>query len=172
MYIKYLGFIISIDRIKADLEKIAIINQQELLRTVKGIQLFLGFYNFYQRFIKNYSRITQPLSRLIIKDQPFYFNTVYRQAFNKLKKRLVSTPLLAYFNLKQPLILETDTLDSIIASVYSQKQIDREQHPITYYLKTIVDTKLNYLIYNKEILAIIYSFQHQRVQLEGPPKPI
>ena len=45
--IKYLGFIISIDRIKADLKKTAIINQQELLRTIKGIQLFLGFYNFY-----------------------------------------------------------------------------------------------------------------------------
>ena len=150
----------------------AVINQQEPLQTVKGIQLFLGFYNFYQRFIKNYSKITQPLSRLTIKDQPFYFNTIYKQAFNKLKKRLVSTPLLTYFNLEWPLILETNTLDSIITSVYSQKQIDREQHPITYYLKTIVDTKLNYLIYNKEILAIISSFQYQRVQLEGTPKPI
>jgi len=90
------------------------------------VQLFLGFYNFYQYFIKNYSRITQPLSLLTYKDWPFYFNTVYRQAFNKLKKQLVSTPLLAHFNPKRPLMLETDALNSIIASVYSQKQIDRE----------------------------------------------
>ena len=69
-------------------------------------------------------------------------------------------------------MLETDALDSIITGIYSQKQMDREQHPITYYLKTTVDTKLNYLIYNKEILAIIYSFQHQQVQLKGTPKPI
>ena len=55
-------------------------------------------------------------------------------------------------------MLETDALDSVIAGVYFQKQIDREWHPITYYLKTIVDAKLNYLIYNKEMLAIIYSF--------------
>ena len=55
-------------------------------------------------------------------------------------------------------MLETNTLDSIIAGVYSQKQTDKEWHPITYYLKTIVDTKLNYLIYNKEMLAIISSF--------------
>ena len=139
----------------------AVINQQELLRTVKGIQLFLGFYSFYQRFIKNYSRIAQPLSRLIIKDQPFYFNTVYRQAFNKLKKRLVSAPLLAYFNLERPLMLEIDALDGVITGVYSQKKTDREQYPIAYYLKTIVDTKLNYPIYNKEMLAIISSFQYQ-----------
>ena len=83
------------------------------------MQLFLGFCNFYQRFIKNYSRIAWPLSLLTYKNQPFYFNTIYRQAFNKLKKQLVSTPLLAHFNPERPLMLETNALDSIIASVYS-----------------------------------------------------
>ena len=55
-------------------------------------------------------------------------------------------------------MLKTNTLDNIIAGIYSQKQLDREWHPITYYLKTMVDTKLNYPIYNKEMLAIILSF--------------
>ena len=55
-------------------------------------------------------------------------------------------------------MLETNALDSIIASVYFQKQINGEWHPITYYLKTIIDAKLNYLIHNKEMLAIISSF--------------
>jgi len=80
------------------------------------------------------------------------------QAFNELKKRLVSAPLLAHFNPEWPLILETDALNSVIASVFSQKQPDGEWHPITYYLKTIIDAKLNYHIYNKEMLAIISSF--------------
>ena len=69
-------------------------------------------------------------------------------------------------------MLETDASDSVIAAVYSQKQPDREQHPIVYYLKTIINTKLNYYIHDKEMLAIIFSFQHQRVQLEGTPKSI
>jgi len=55
-------------------------------------------------------------------------------------------------------MLETNALDSVIASVYSQKQPNREWHPITYYLKTIIDAELNYHIYNKEMLAIISSF--------------
>ena len=55
-------------------------------------------------------------------------------------------------------MLKTDALDGIIAGIYSQKQPDREWHPITYYLKTIVDAELNYLIYDKEMLAIILSF--------------
>ena len=150
----------------------AIINQQELLQTIKEIQLFLGFYNFYQRFIKNYSRITWPLNRLIRKDQPFYFNAIYRQAFNKLKERLVSAPLLTHFNLKQPSILETNALNGVIASVFSQKQPNGEQYSIIYYLKTIIDAELNYYIHDKEMLAIISSFQHQRIQLEGTPKPV
>jgi len=80
------------------------------------------------------------------------------QAFNKLKKRLVSAPLLTHFNLKRPLMLETNALDGAIASVFSQKQPDGEWHPIIYYLKTIIDAKLNYHIHNKEMLAIISSF--------------
>jgi len=60
-------------------------------------------------------------------------------------------------------MLETDTLDSIIAGIFSQKQLDREWHPIAYYLKTIIDAKLNYYIHNKEMLAIISSFQHWRI---------
>jgi RNase H-like domain found in reverse transcriptase len=55
-------------------------------------------------------------------------------------------------------MLEIDALDGVITGVYSQKQTDREWYPIAYYLKTIVDTKLNYLIHDKEILAIISSF--------------
>ena len=55
-------------------------------------------------------------------------------------------------------MLKTNTLDSVIAGIYSQKQLDGEWHPITYYLKTIVETKLNYPIYDKDILAIIFSF--------------
>jgi hypothetical protein len=57
-------------------------------------------------------------------------------------------------------MLKTDALDGVIAGVYSQKQLDRKWHPVAYYLKTMVDAKLNYLIHNKEMLAIILSFQY------------
>ena len=55
-------------------------------------------------------------------------------------------------------MLETDALNSIIANVFSQRQLDKHWYLIAYYLKTIANTKLNYPIYNKEILAIIFSF--------------
>jgi hypothetical protein len=57
-------------------------------------------------------------------------------------------------------MLETDALNSVIANIYSQKQLDGEWYPIAYYLKTMVDAELNYPIYDKEMLAIILSFQY------------
>ncbi len=122
------------------------------------MQSFLGFCNFYQYFIKNYSKITWPLNHFTKKDQPFNFNTIYKKAFNKLKKQLISAPLLIHFHLEQPLMLKTNALDGIIAGVFSQKQPDRNWHPIAYYSKTIANAELNYPIHNKEILAIIFSF--------------
>ena len=79
-------------------------------------------------------------------------------AFNELKKWLILAFVFAYFYLKRPLMLETNAFNNTIAGVFSQKQPDKEWHPIAYYLKTIIDTKLNYPIYDKEMLAIIFSF--------------
>jgi len=81
----------------------------------------LGFCNFYWCFIKDYSRIAQPFNYFTRKDQPFNFNAVYKQAFNELKEQLISAPILAYFHPEQPLMLETDALDSTIAGIFSQK---------------------------------------------------
>ena len=64
------------------------------------------------------------------------------------------------FTLEWPLMLKTNALNSIIASIYSQKQLDKEWYPIAYYLRTMVDAELNYPIYDKEMLAIISSFQY------------
>jgi len=55
-------------------------------------------------------------------------------------------------------MLKTNALNGVIASIFSQKQPDGEWYPIIYYLKTIIDAKLNYYIHDKEILAIISSF--------------
>ena len=83
------------------------------------MQLFLGFYNFYRCFIKDYSKIIQPLNYLTRKDQPFNFDAIYKKAFNKLKEQLSSAPLLAYFYLEWPLMLETNASDSVIAGIFS-----------------------------------------------------
>ena len=71
---KYLGFIISTDSVEVDLEKVEAIRNWKYPTTVKGVQSFLGFCNFYRRFIRNYGHITAPLTQLTCKDHAFQFN--------------------------------------------------------------------------------------------------
>ena len=87
------------------------------------------------------------------KNQPFKFDLACERAFKELKECLVSAPILAYFNLDLPSLVETDASDGVIAGVLHQKQADRDWHPIAYYSKTMIDAELNYLIHDKEMLA-------------------
>ena len=68
---KYLGFIVSTDRVATDPEKVEVVRNWQRPTTVKGIQSFLGFCNFYRRFIRDYGRIARPLNLLTRKDTPF-----------------------------------------------------------------------------------------------------
>jgi hypothetical protein len=88
------------------------------------------------------------------------FNARCQQAFRELKRQLVTAPLLSHFDLNWATQLETDASDSVIASVLSQRQSNGEWHLVAYYSKTMIDAELNYLVYNKEMLAIVFSLQH------------
>ena len=68
--------------------------------------------------------------------------------------------ILAHFNIDKHCLLETDASNTVVAAVFSQKGLDREFHPVAYFFKTIAPAKLNYLIHDKEILAIICLFEH------------
>ena len=68
--------------------------------------------------------------------------------------------------------METDASDGVVGGVLSQRHLDGEWHPVAFFSKTMVDAELNYPIYDKEMLAIILSFQHWRVELEGTPQAV
>jgi hypothetical protein len=74
-----------------------------------------------------------------------------------LKARLMDAPLLAYYNTDSQCLLETNASDTVVAIVFSQKGLDKEWHPVAYFSKTIAPAKTNYLIHNKELLAIVKS---------------
>ena len=95
---KYLGFFISTEGIEVDPEKTETIRNWEPPTTVRGVQSFLGFCNFYRKFILNYGRIARPLTALTRKENPFFWDARCRAAFTELKDRLVDAPLLVHFN--------------------------------------------------------------------------
>ena len=124
-------------------------------RTVKGVQSFLGFCNFYRRFIRDYSRTAIPLTQLTRANHEFVFDETCARAFETLRDRLMSAPLLAHYDLDSQCLLETDASDTVVAAVFSQKGLDGEWHPVGYFSKTMAPAETNYPIHDKEMLAIV-----------------
>src|SRR6266487_6235839 len=126
---------------------------------LKGVQSFLGFCNFYQHFICDYRHVVALLTQLTCKDHAFQFDQECIQAFEELQAALIHTPLLAYFDVDQHCLIETDASDTVVMAVFSQLGLDGEYHPVAYFSKSIPLAKMNYPIHNKEMLAIVQAFE-------------
>jgi hypothetical protein len=168
---KYLGFIISTEGIEVDPEKVAVVREWQYPSTIKGVQSFLGFCNFYRRFIRDFGLIAKPLINLTKAGTRFNFDLSCQQAFIMLKEMLTSAPLLKHYDHTLPCMLETDASDGVVASVLSQKHGD-DYLPVAYFSKTMQAAELNYEVHDKEMLAIVKSFANWRAELTSTPHQI
>jgi hypothetical protein len=165
---KYLGFIISTEGIEVDPKKISVVKNWQPPRNVKGVQGFLGFCNFYRRFITEYGRIAKPLTALTRKGLVFKWTDQCQEAFNKLKEAMLSAPILRYYDPELPTMVETDASNGVVAGVLSQQDSETELwHPIAFFSKNMQPAELNYDIHDKEMLAIVLSLGEWRAELEG-----
>ncbi|EKV17510.1 hypothetical protein PDIP_31580 [Penicillium digitatum Pd1] len=165
---RFLGFIVSTDGIAVDPEKIRVVQSWTIPTTVKGIQSFLGFCNFYRRFIQGYSAISKPLHRLTRQDIPFEWSENCERAFQTLKNKLVSAPILRHYDPVRQTRVETDASDGVMGAVLSQYYEQEDfWHPVAFYSKTMQPAELNYEVRDKELLAIVRALQEWRPELEG-----
>ena len=170
--VEYLGYILSSSSLTMSDNKIKIIQDWLEPKKVKDIQSFLGFANFYHRFIFNYLDIVIPLTRLTWKDTPWKFDPFCQDAFNSLKKAFTSTPIPTHWISNAQLIVETDASDYALAAILSIVNKDNEVHPVAFHSRTFTAAELNYNTHNKELLAIFEAFKIWRHYLEGPAYPI
>lgn len=164
---RFLGFIVGVDGIKVDPEKVSVVTNWERPNTVRGIQSFLGFCNFYRRFIKNYSRVSRPLHLLTRKEVPFQWTEKCEAAFKELKQRLVTAPILAHYDPEAPTRVETDASDGVMGGVLSQQGRDLFWHPVAYFSKTMDQAQRRYDIHDREMLAVMTALREWRAELEG-----
>nr|GEW83753.1 reverse transcriptase domain-containing protein [Tanacetum cinerariifolium] len=158
-----LGYKISKQGIEVDKVKVDVITKLPL-PTVKGIQSFLGHADFYQRFIKYFSKIARPMTRLLEKDTPFIFSKECVEAFQTLKRKLTEAPILIAPDWDMPFELMCDAIDFAIGAVLRQRQ-DKHFRPIHYASKTMTEAKSNYTTTKKEMLAVVYAFKKFRSYL-------
>lgn len=165
--VTYLGMIISTTGVKMDPEKTKAIDEWEIPSSVKDVQGFLGFSNFYRRFIKNFSAIVRSLVRLTKKDVVFDWSDKCNKSFNALKKAFVVAPILRHFDPELEVYVETDASDFVSAGILSQKDELGVLHPIAFMSKKHTETECNYEIYDKELMAIVRCFESWRAELQG-----
>jgi len=170
--IKYLGMIISHNQVRMDPAKLAAIADWPTPQKVKDVQSFLGFGNFYRRFIQDFAHITKPLTTLTCKDHEWNWTPQCEAAFQELKRRFTTLPVLQIPDFDAPFRLEADASDFDYGAILSQQGPDTHWHPVAFMSKQMTQAERNYNIYDKELLAIVRALDTWRHYLEGSSHPI
>ncbi|GJT17074.1 reverse transcriptase domain-containing protein [Tanacetum coccineum] len=159
-----LGHKISKKGIEVDKAKIDVIAKLPHPTTVKGVRSFLGHAGFYRRFIKDFSKISRPMTHLLEKNTPFIFSDDCIQAFQTLKKKLTEAPILIAPDWDLPFELMCDASDFAIGAVLGQRH-EKHFRPIHYASKTMNKAESHYTTTEKEMLALLYAFEKFRSYL-------
>ena len=136
-------------------------------RNVKEVQKFLGLANYYRRFIKDFTRIAAPLHTLVRKEQKLKWEKEQKKTFEKLKAIFTTEPVLAIPDIDREMRVEADALDYATGEVLSTKCEDRKWRPVAFISKSLSTMEQNYIIHNKEMLAVIRCLEAWRHYLEG-----
>ena len=164
--VEYLGMIIGNGEIKMDPKKVNAITKWPTPNTVKDIQQFLGFCNFYRNFIQDFAKIARPMWNLTQKEKPWSWSANEEKAFTTIKDKLTSQPVLCMPTDTDPYKVECDASDYATGAVLSQKQ-NEEWRPIAFFSKALTAAERNYEIHDRELLAIVRALEEWRHYLQG-----
>ncbi|KAH9275642.1 hypothetical protein BASA83_001931 [Batrachochytrium salamandrivorans] len=167
----YLGYIISSAGVEMDPKKIDAVQDWPVPTKVHDIQVFLGFTNFYRRFVPNYAKTTQPLTALLKKDIKFNWDQATEDSFKALKRAFKDNVILTHADESQEFLVEVDASDFAVAGVLSQYNNQRDLQPVAFFSRQMVPAERNYEIYDKELLAIAVCLKEWRHFLQNSIKP-
>jgi len=165
----FLGFIVSGSGLHMDPENARAIVDWPRATSRKEVQQLLGLWKFHRRFIHNFLAIVSPITDLLRQDFKFEWGEAQEAAFLKITILFTSgkTPILRHYDPDRPALLETDASDFAIAGILSQKFEDGKIHPIRFVFRKLNPAELNYDVYDKEMLAVVFSLRKNRHYLQG-----
>ncbi len=146
--------------------KIQAVVNWSTLNNLTQIQSFIDFCNFYQCFIKNFSKIVHSMIQLIQKKIIFEWNEICQIIFNHMKRCMTETFILCHFDQTCETILEINSFNYVNNEVLSQYNDEKVLHLIVFYSKNMSSAECNYEIYDKKLLIIIWAFEHWRFKLK------
>ena len=153
--VEFLGVIIGEDGVRIEKEKVQGVIEWPVLRSVKNMQKFLGLANYYRWFVKDFTKIAKLLHEIMRKETKWSWGERQQRAFEELKERFMTEPVLVTPDLDKEMRVEADALDFVMGGVLSMKDEDERWRPVAYISKSLDEAKRNYETHNKEMLAII-----------------
>ncbi|SNX83759.1 uncharacterized protein MEPE_02467 [Melanopsichium pennsylvanicum] len=184
--VEFLGYLVSPDGLSMDPTKVSTVLEWPPPQSIRQIQVFLGFANFYRRFIRHYSRVAAPLTDLLKGGASGKVDLPPEAtaAFNRLKEAFTSAPILRHFSPTLYTVVETDASDAVVAAVLSQwhpqpgadasaepNSRSHTLHPVAYWSRKMIPAERNYEIHDKELLAIVDACGAWRHYLHGLTRP-
>lgn len=168
--LKYLGYIVSVEGVRPDPEKIESILNYPIPKSIKDIRRLIGLTGWYRRFIPDYSTLTAPITELLktnkTKQIKFQWTDDARESLEKIKIRLTSAPILSNPNFQVPFILQTDASDVGLGGVLVQGEGEEEQ-VVAYWSRKLTSAEKKYQTTERECLAVIQAIEHYRPYIEG-----
>lgn len=139
----------------------------------KGTQRFIGFANFYRKFIKNFSAIISPITQLTKQNTRFQWTPAAQLAFDKLKLLFTSAPILQHPDPALSYVLEVDASENAVGAILSQRQGAKSLlHPLAFFSRKLSASEKNYDVGDRELLAIKAALEEWRYLLEEASDPI
>ncbi|KAI7806903.1 Pol polyprotein [Triplophysa rosa] len=170
--VSFLGHVISPRGIEPDAAKVKAVATWPVPDSRKALQRFLGFANFYRRFIRGFGQVAAPLMALTSTKISFGWNSLAHVAFDKLKSRFISAHVLCFPDPDRQFIVEVDASDVGVGAVLSQRAShDGKVHPCAFFSHRLSPAERNYDIGNRELLAVRFALGEWRHWLEGATQP-
>ena len=167
-----MGHVISFAGVSPDPSKLRVLADWPLPTTVRELQSFLSFVNFYSDFIDEQTALTSSLYDMTAArkgTEPVHFTRDDIERFAELKRRLCAAPRLANPNLEAPFTLYTDASKIAIGAVLLQRDNAGVERPISFFSKKLFSAQRNYSTFERECLAVVYALEHFRVYLLARP---
>jgi len=170
--VSFLGHVVNSVGIAMQKHKVAAIQDWPTPTSKREVRGFLGLAGYYRRFVESFATIAQPLTLLTGDNVEWQWLEAQQLAFQQLKDRLSSAPILVYANPSRPYVLQTDASNCAVGAVLSQPQSDGTERPIAFWSHKLNKAEYNYSATEKELLAIVLACEHWAGYLEGSQCPI
>ncbi|XP_037866490.1 uncharacterized protein LOC119628437 [Bombyx mori] len=165
--VKYLGHVISRSGISPDRDKVSAVLDMKEPTCLRQLRTFLQTCSWFRKFIPNFAKIAEPLTRLTKKSQPWIWGLEQDDAFKSLKRLLTTSPILVQADYTKPFILRTDASDYALGVCLLQGESSNDERPIEYASRLLTSAERNYSTTEREALAVVWAVERFRGYIDG-----